>query len=61
MTRLPETLRGATIVGTGVCAPERRLTNADLERMVDTTDEWIVERTGIRERLGVAVARGVAS
>jgi 3-oxoacyl-[acyl-carrier-protein] synthase-3 len=30
--------------------PERVLTNADLERMVDTTDEWIVERTGIRER-----------
>jgi 3-oxoacyl-[acyl-carrier-protein] synthase-3 len=30
--------------------PERVLTNADLERMVDTSDEWIVERTGIRER-----------
>jgi 3-oxoacyl-[acyl-carrier-protein] synthase-3 len=30
--------------------PERVLTNADLERMVDTTDAWIVERTGIRER-----------
>jgi 3-oxoacyl-[acyl-carrier-protein] synthase-3 len=31
-------------------APERRLTNADLERVVDTNDEWIVQRTGIRER-----------
>jgi 3-oxoacyl-[acyl-carrier-protein] synthase-3 len=31
-------------------APERRLTNADLERVVDTSDEWIVQRTGIRER-----------
>jgi 3-oxoacyl-[acyl-carrier-protein] synthase-3 len=31
-------------------APERRLTNADLERVVDTSDEWIVTRTGIRER-----------
>jgi 3-oxoacyl-[acyl-carrier-protein] synthase-3 len=30
--------------------PERRLTNADLEKLVDTTDEWIVQRTGIRER-----------
>ena len=30
--------------------PERVLTNTDLEQFVDTTDEWIVERTGIRER-----------
>jgi 3-oxoacyl-[acyl-carrier-protein] synthase III len=36
--------------GWGVALPERRLTNADLEQMVDTTDEWIVERSGIRER-----------
>jgi 3-oxoacyl-[acyl-carrier-protein] synthase-3 len=50
MTRLPETLRGATIAGTGMYVPERILTNAELERMVDTTDAWIVERTGIRER-----------
>ena len=40
----------ARILGTGSAVPERRLTNADLERMVDTTDEWIVTRTGIRER-----------
>jgi 3-oxoacyl-[acyl-carrier-protein] synthase-3 len=40
----------ARILGTGSYLPERLLTNADLERMIDTTSEWIVERTGIRER-----------
>ncbi len=44
----------ARIAGTGSYAPERVLTNADLERMVDTSDDWIVERTGIRERRLVA-------
>ncbi|HEX6309158.1 MAG TPA: beta-ketoacyl-ACP synthase III [Longimicrobiales bacterium] len=38
------------IVATGRYLPDRVLTNADLEKMVDTTDEWITERTGIRER-----------
>ncbi len=38
------------ILGTGSYAPLKVLTNADLERMVATTDEWIVQRTGIRER-----------
>ncbi|HEX6134207.1 MAG TPA: beta-ketoacyl-ACP synthase III [Longimicrobiales bacterium] len=38
------------IVSTGRYLPDRVLTNADLEKMVDTTDEWITERTGIRER-----------
>ncbi len=38
------------ITGTGGCLPERVLTNAELERMVDTSDEWIRTRTGIRER-----------
>ncbi len=38
------------IVGWGMYVPERVITNADLEKMVDTTDEWIMERTGIRER-----------
>jgi 3-oxoacyl-[acyl-carrier-protein] synthase-3 len=38
------------ITGWGAHAPERRLTNADLEQLVDTSDEWIVSRTGIRER-----------
>src|SRR3989304_5230630 len=38
------------IVGTGAYAPEQVITNADLERLVDTSDEWIVTRTGISER-----------
>jgi 3-oxoacyl-[acyl-carrier-protein] synthase-3 len=38
------------IVGLGVGLPEKILTNFDLEKMVDTTDEWIMERTGIKER-----------
>jgi 3-oxoacyl-[acyl-carrier-protein] synthase III len=38
------------IAGTGGYLPQKILTNADLERMVDTTDEWIVTRTGIRAR-----------
>jgi 3-oxoacyl-[acyl-carrier-protein] synthase-3 len=40
----------AELVGTGRYTPVKVLTNADLERLVDTSDEWIVERTGIRER-----------
>ncbi len=40
----------ARITGWGMYVPERVLTNRDLEQMVDTTDEWIVTRTGIRER-----------
>lgn len=44
------TLHGALIAGTGSFLPERKLTNIDLEKMVDTSDEWIVQRTGIRER-----------
>ena len=38
------------ILGTGSYAPERVLTNKDLEKLVDTSDEWITSRTGIRER-----------
>src|SRR5256885_16976510 len=41
---------GAIIAGTGSYVPEKRLTNEDLSKMVDTSDEWIVQRTGIRER-----------
>ena len=40
----------AKIVGMGAYAPKRVLSNADLEAMVETSDEWIVQRTGIRER-----------
>jgi 3-oxoacyl-[acyl-carrier-protein] synthase-3 len=40
----------ARIVGVGAYAPKRILTNADLAKMVETSDEWIVQRSGIRER-----------
>ena len=50
MTRRPDEVRGATITGTGMYVPERILSNADLERMVETSDAWIRERTGIAER-----------
>lgn len=38
------------IIGTGSYLPDRVVTNHDLEKVVDTNDEWIVSRTGIRER-----------
>ncbi len=47
---MPSELRPVGIIGTGSCTPPRILTNFDLEKMVDTTDEWITTRTGIRER-----------
>ncbi len=43
-------VRGAKLVGLGSYVPDRVLTNADLEKMVDTTDEWIVSHTGMKER-----------
>ncbi len=42
--------RTVSIIGTGSYVPEKILTNAELEKLVDTSDEWIVTRTGIRER-----------
>lgn len=62
------TPRRSVVIGTGSYLPDRVLTNADLAATVDTTDDWIVERTGIRQRhiaaegeltsdLGVAAAR----
>jgi len=42
--------RSVSITGTGSYVPEKILTNADLSKMVDTSDEWIITRTGIRER-----------
>ena len=42
--------RTCSIISVGSYVPERILTNAELEKMVDTTDEWIVSRTGIKER-----------
>ncbi len=41
---------GIGIIGTGSFLPEKRLTNCDLEKLVETSDEWIVSRTGIKER-----------
>jgi 3-oxoacyl-[acyl-carrier-protein] synthase III len=43
-------MKRSRIAGTGSYLPEKILTNTDLERMLDTTDEWILARTGIRER-----------
>jgi len=42
--------RGVRIAGTGRAVPAQVLTNKDLEKLVDTSDEWIVQRTGIRAR-----------
>lgn len=42
--------RAVSIIGTGSYVPERILTNAELEKMVETSDEWITTRTGIKER-----------
>ena len=43
-------MTNALITGWGMYAPSRVMTNHDLEKLVDTSDEWIVSRTGIRER-----------
>jgi len=43
-------MTGAVIIGTGSCLPQHVLTNNDLEKMVDTSDEWITTRTGIKTR-----------
>lgn len=50
MTGLEQNTYGTTMTGIGSYVPERRLTNAELEKMVDTNDEWITTRTGIKER-----------
>jgi 3-oxoacyl-[acyl-carrier-protein] synthase-3 len=55
------TPRFARITGWGRYAPANVLSNADLERMVDTSDEWIVSRTGIRERRVAAAHETTAS
>lgn len=41
---------GVRIAGVGSAVPDRVLTNADLEKLMDTSDEWITQRTGVRER-----------
>ena len=54
-------IRRAHVTGWGSYAPSQVLTNHDLERMVDTSDEWIVSRTGIRERRVAAAHETTAS
>ncbi len=57
--RPPEPPRiGVRIAGTGHAVPETRLTNEDLSRTIDTTHEWIVQRTGIHERRVCNPAKG---
>ena len=51
---------GSTITGWGSALPDKVLTNADFEAHLDTTDQWIVERTGIRERHIGGSTRGLA-
>src|ERR1700751_4768756 len=48
--RSNKALRTVSIIGTGSYVPEKVLTNEDLSRMVDTSDDWITTRTGIKER-----------
>ncbi|MGD9692600.1 MAG: beta-ketoacyl-ACP synthase III [Phycisphaerales bacterium] len=49
---------GVRIAGTGSCVPPGKMTNADFEKILDTSDEWIVQRTGIRERRKCDVEKG---
>jgi 3-oxoacyl-[acyl-carrier-protein] synthase-3 len=58
---LSPTRQAAHVTGWGRYAPSQILTNADLERMVDTSDEWIRTRTGIRERRVAAAHETTAS
>lgn len=50
MSDSTNSLRTVSIIGTGVYLPEKTVTNRDLEKIVDTSDEWIYSRTGMRER-----------
>lgn len=54
-------MRGARILGTGRALPPRIVTNEDFAKWMDTTDEWIVQRTGIRERRFVEPGTGAAA
>jgi 3-oxoacyl-[acyl-carrier-protein] synthase-3 len=55
-----QTLRRVRITGTGMFVPPRRVTNEDLEKLMDTTDEWIQQRTGISTRHHVDPGTGPA-
>jgi 3-oxoacyl-[acyl-carrier-protein] synthase-3 len=51
----------ARILGTGSAVPDRVVTNADLSKWIDTSEDWILERTGIRERRWVEEGSGIGS
>lgn len=67
MPAIPPNVRGAVITGWGTALPPKVLTNHDLEQMFDTSNDWIVERTGIHERhvggttVGLSVEAGRAA
>jgi len=50
----PPLHQGVSIIGSGSALPAGRMTNADLEQCMETSDDWIVQRTGIRERRRIA-------
>ena len=54
------TLGSARITGWGAAMPDKVVTNVDLEGTLDTSDEWIIERTGIRERRVGGTTTGLA-
>ena len=49
-TKKPRSRRSSRITGSGRYCPEKILSNFDLEKIVDTSDDWITSRTGIKER-----------
>ena len=57
---MPDTVRAA-IAGLGAAVPDRVLTNADFEKFLDTSDEWITQRTGIKERRVVTDEQSTAT
>jgi 3-oxoacyl-[acyl-carrier-protein] synthase-3 len=57
---IPSTARGGVITGWGAALPEKVVTNHDLEATLDTSDEWIFDRTGIRERRIGGTTAGLA-
>ncbi len=67
MPTIPPNVRGAVITGWGTALPPKVITNHDLEQTIDTPDEWITERTGIKERrvggttVGLSVESGRAA
>ncbi|MEN9644434.1 MAG: 3-oxoacyl-[acyl-carrier-protein] synthase [Actinomycetota bacterium] len=67
MPAIPSNARGAVVTGWGTALPPKVLTNHDLEQTIDTSDEWITERTGIKERhvggttVGLSVESGRAA